>query len=280
MSACCGLCLRCSFASGKSWQSRSLCCGRFVSLPSRMGNASDMKQLIHSTRLLIGEGYVTLAQETPALTMLGSEVMSLLGELAAASASALPAKGTALLELGYELDRSGQKEAAESVYRQTIDTLEALSYRKQSSLSAYQLAKLALFHGKNLFLLSRFEQAAASFRRTVEIFDSLSTCGATHALVCDLSIALCWLGRTKRISGRHEEAATTYRRAAKLLQTVSVLAPGKHDSRRCKQFLAMALLGQAKSLRLLGKSEKAAKLNRRAKVLFSSLHPELFLYDS
>lgn len=144
----------------------------------------------------------------------------------------------ALFELGYALDIEGMNSAAEKLYLQAIEMLE-----DKGDLS--KLANLALEHGKKLYDLKRFEEAAAAFARTIEITDSMIVLDANHLIVENLATALTWHARCLRRLCKFDRACSQYQRACALWTSLKGLAPNK-SSYSLK--LGLSLYGLSKCL--------------------------------
>lgn len=172
--------------------------------------------------------------------------------------------GTALFTVGYQLDQQGQRHAADSVYRQTIELLESLSARNDSRLNMNDLMNLALIHGKNLYRLERYHSAAVSFQRAIEILDSLIVLDTSQRLIETLGTSLNWLARTQRKAGKLAQASSTYRRAIKLWRHLLRLPRSHGQLATYRYLLAISLAGYAKTLRRRGRRKEARERMRVA----------------
>src|SRR5262245_36836285 len=76
-----------------------------------------------------------------------------------------------LFNHGYELDKRGESDAAELVYRNSIELLECMLEQSHPQLGPAVFARLALEHGITIFHLGKLEGARASFSRAVEVLD-------------------------------------------------------------------------------------------------------------
>lgn len=186
--------------------------------------------------------------------------------LLSAGASHSISEGTALLQLGYRWDRRGAGEAAEALYRQTVDMLEVLSESRTSPLRLRSLAELALEQGKNLFQSAKYDAALSSFRRTVDIVDALIALDGSKDVIELLAEALSWLSRAQRKTNKLTEAKETAERCLALLMCFLRFTAERYSRRRYEHMLALVLLGYSKVLcrlgqRKLGAAKRAAALN-------------------
>ncbi len=181
--------------------------------------------------------------------------------------------GSALFTFGYDLDKEGQREAADSIYRQTIELLEELSSKEDSGMRMLHLASLAFVHGKNLFSLGRFHLARTSFTRSMEIVDSLMTLDANTPLVEQLGATLNWLALSQRKTSMWHDASKSYERAVSLWRHLLVLTQSPERRRRYANSLATALFGAAKVLKKLSQHKRAEEYLRESEEILGRALP-------
>jgi tetratricopeptide (TPR) repeat protein len=165
----------------------------------------------------------------------------------------------AMFKLGYELDTAGRKEAAEVVYRQTIELLESLSEKGNAKLSMNDLAEVAFNHGEKLFHLGRYNSSRVAFSRSLELIDSLILLDASFPLIERLAGTLNWLARTQRKTDRAKDAKKTYDRAIAVWKSLMRMPQSWTHLDNLRQSYGTALFGQTKVLTTLGEKEAASK---------------------
>lgn len=178
--------------------------------------------------------------------------------------------GEQMFSFGYELDRIGHRDAAEAVYRQTIEVLESLSSGSSEAtgkLSLSNLASLAKGHGIKMYELGRYDEAKGCFIRAVEVIDSMIVLDACLLQIEDLAASLNWLGLTLRKTKEYSRACDVYQRSISIWRSVIRFSPvfGKTDIYRTS--LAAALLGYAKCLSKEGQHGLAQRSKAEARRL-------------
>lgn len=175
--------------------------------------------------------------------------------------------GEQMFSFGYELDRIGHRDAAEAVYRQTIEVLESLSSEGSGKLSLSNLASLARNHGIKMYELGRYDEAKGCFIRAVEVIDSMIVLDASLLQIEDLAASLNWLGLTLRKTKEYTRACDVYERAISIWRSVIRFSPvfGKTDIYRTS--LAAALLGYSKCLSKEGQHGLAQRSKAEARRL-------------
>lgn len=159
--------------------------------------------------------------------------------------------------VGYELDTSGKREAAETIYQQTIELLEELSTANAGKLSESKLASLAYGHGKSLVKLGRTRPAIAAFRRAIEILEGLLGRGVNSILFEQRASAYAWLGLAQRKSGVLKEACENYEHAIELWQQLPGVL-GAHVN-PYDGLLGATYLGYSRALAKLGEDERSSE---------------------
>ncbi len=167
---------------------------------------------------------------------------------------------SAMFQLGYELDTAGRKEAAEVVYRQTIELLESLSESGNARLSMHDLATVAFDHGEKLFHLGRYNSSRVAFARAREIIDSLILLDASFPLIERLGSTLNWLALTQRKTDRVKDAKNTYARAIAVWRSLMRMPQSWTHLGSLRQSYSTALFGQTKVLTNLKEKEAARKM--------------------
>lgn len=176
--------------------------------------------------------------------------------------------GAALFTFGYELDLDGQSDAAEAVYRQTIELLETLTDQRDSQVKMSDLANLSFLHGQNLFELERFGAATASFRRCLELLEFNILLDASAPLIDKLGMTLNWLARSQRKSGNYVEAEKAYSRSVGVWRCLLKLSPRPDQAHNLRHSLATSLFGLAKTFDALGKTVDAEKCKAESEEIF------------
>jgi tetratricopeptide (TPR) repeat protein len=167
---------------------------------------------------------------------------------------------TAMFNLGYELDYAGRREDADEVYRQTIELLESISEKQDSSLQMSDLANLAYDHGIKLFRIGRYSKARLAFERCLEIMDSLIVLDASSQLVERLALVISWVARTQRKTGQLKQALASYQRAGGVWRSLLSMSQHSVHQNRLRNYYSTALLGQAKTYRAMGRNREAEDL--------------------
>ena len=165
--------------------------------------------------------------------------------------------GSAIFELGYELDEMGMRETAESVYFTAIEFLERLSEEKGNSVPLSELAQLAYRHGQKMYQCARYRVASLSFKRSVEVLDSLLALDTDYPVIVQLAKTLTWLARSERRSGKHLSAVQSYARAIGIWRSLLLFPRSEALFEEYEIALGTALLGHAKVLQSIGQRESA-----------------------
>jgi tetratricopeptide (TPR) repeat protein len=146
----------------------------------------------------------------------------------------------ALFELGYALDIEGMNTAAEKLYLQAIEMLED----KATNGNLLELATAASDHGKKLYDIKRYEEAAAAFARAIEVIDSLIVLDADNIIVENLASNLLWHARSLRRLKKYDRACSQYQRACSIWTALKGLTPKTDYSLK----LGLSLYGLSKCL--------------------------------
>jgi hypothetical protein len=172
--------------------------------------------------------------------------------------------GRTLFSYGYELDKQGLSEQADSIYQDNIELLESLCEDHSSPVRLSHVASLAYDHGRALFSLGRYDNAAASFSRSIEVYDSILCLDASQTLIELLSNSLAWLGRSQRKAAQFTAAERNYRRAISLKRHCLKLPSSPEHETLLQNRLGAALIGYSKVLKKLGRSRSAVAMRREA----------------
>ena len=156
--------------------------------------------------------------------------------------------GTAIFDLGYELDELGMRETAESVYFTAIEFLERISEEKGKVVPLSELAQLAFRHGQKMHQNARYRAASLSFKRSVEVLDSLLALDTDYPVIVQLATTLTWLARSERRAKRYRSSAQTYLRAVGIWRSLLLFPRNKALFEEYEIALGTALLGYAKVL--------------------------------
>lgn len=175
--------------------------------------------------------------------------------------------------LGYELDQKGRREEASWVYRATIETLERWSQCQAKDAPPALLSAVALRHGARLMRLDRSRadrlcEIQTVFQTSISYGDAACQAGASAEVVEVQAAAHAWLGLSFRCSRNYSSALESYQRATGIWRLLLVFSRNRAQQISYQRSLAAALFGTAKTLRLLGKDEEAARCRAESHTLF------------
>lgn len=183
-------------------------------------------------------------------------------ECGAQSADAVCSK---LFGLGYELEISGESDAADSVYQQTIDLLEDIKAQPGSSLTDSSIARLAFTHGKSLLHFGKYRAAIAAFRRALEITEYALGNSKNGILLERQGIILGWLGMAQRKASQFDDSIQSYAAAIALWRKLPEMIQAPISP--YAGFLGACLLGISKSYRATYCPDEAEEAHAESKEL-------------
>ncbi len=175
--------------------------------------------------------------------------------------------------LGYELDQAQRHDEATWVYRATIETLERWNQSQPEQAPVSLLAHVALRHGARLMRLHhsrnrRILEIQTIFRTAVNYAEAARQFCASSRVAEIHATALAWRGLSLRASGDFSSALDSYQKATGLWRLLLVFSRDRAEQVAFQRSLAAALFGTAKTLRLLGQNEEAARCRAESHHLF------------
>ena len=133
-------------------------------------------------------------------------------------------KFAAILTWGYNLDRSGYQDAADSIYADTISTLETECLNSTSPKAIRLFAEFSKTHGERLLALGRVDWSVSAFRRALNLYQLLISNCASFSIAHDFSTTLLRLAQVFEAANQEEQALEVYREAAVTIKTLIPLA--------------------------------------------------------
>lgn len=178
-----------------------------------------------------------------------------------------------LFGLGYEFERQGHSDVADSVYQQTIDLLEDLKAQPGSALTDTSVTRLAFRHGKTLLKFGKPRSAIAAFRRALEGLETSLGCGTNGVLLERQALILGWLGIAQRKANLAEESVESYERAISIWRKLPDMIGAPVSP--YLGFLGSCLLGVSKSYQLLARADDAEMARSEADDLLENEFEQL-----
>lgn len=167
-------------------------------------------------------------------------------------------RGRSLFAQGYELDRIGATDAADQLYRKSIEQIEAHLAEHGASPASAEFGRTALQHGVALYRIGRIESARAAIARAVELFEICIQGDTSVHAIKDLATALSWHALAQRSMGEYEGASQSYVRAIGYWRSIFKLFGAMLGTTDVRQSLAVNLIGLSKSLRAQGDERGSA----------------------
>ncbi len=162
-----------------------------------------------------------------------------------------------LFRIGYRLDEKGHSRAAEVVYQNAIAFLETRTTGHQGDLSDEQIAQAALYHGKNLYALGRFDLARGALHEAIERYTMLLQGNVVSLMSERLAVAFRVLGMTQYRLGELERSYLCYLRAIAIWRSLLLFIPRGPKKDAIQRQLGMGLFRCGKVLVLLKRPEEA-----------------------
>ena len=129
-------------------------------------------------------------------------------------------KFSALLNWGYNLDRSGYQDAADAVYADTLSALEADCLNANSPKVIKLFAEFSKAHGEELLALNRIDWAVSAYRRALNLYQLLLSNSASFPIAYDFSMTLIRLGHLLEGALLSEQALSVYAEAAATIKNI------------------------------------------------------------
>ena len=94
-----------------------------------------------------------------------------------------------LFAYGYTYERSGNSCTALNIYRETIDCLEDCFNKQTLPFSSLDYAKCALFHGRKLLELGKYDLAEPALKQALEVLNKSIEHGASFHAAAHIKFA-------------------------------------------------------------------------------------------